>query len=120
MIGVILEVRPAPGRRDEYLDVAARLRVDPEEFDGFISVERFPGLTDPDKLLSLQFWRDEESLARRRNHEPHRAAQAHGRAGVFDDDRLRVLSVLRDDGPFDRRGQAPADSRAVHDAGARP
>ena len=27
--------------------------------DGFISVERFVSLTDPGKLLSLSFWRDE-------------------------------------------------------------
>jgi len=120
MIGVIFEVWPAPGRRDEYLDIAARLKADLEQFDGFVSIERFQSLTDPNKLLSLQFWRDEASLARWRNHEPHRAAQRHGRAGVFDDYRLRVVSVLRDYGAFDRREQAPADSRAAHEAGRRP
>lgn len=120
MIGVIFEVWPAAGRRDEYLEIAARLKADLEKFDGFVSIERFQSLADPAKLLSLQFWRDEESLARWRNHAPHRAAQAHGRAEVFDDYRLRVVSVLRDYGPLDRREQAPADSRAVHDAGARP
>jgi hypothetical protein len=31
--------------------------------DGFISVERFQSLTEPDKLLSLSFWRDEEAVA---------------------------------------------------------
>jgi heme-degrading monooxygenase HmoA len=120
MIGVIFEVWPAPGRRDEYLDIAARLKADLEQFDGFVSIERFQSLTDPNKLLSLQFWRDEASLARWRNHEPRRAAQRHGRAGVFDDYRLRVVSVLRDYGAFDRREQAPADSRAAHEAGRRP
>lgn len=119
MIGVIFEVWPAEGRRDEYLAIAARLKADLEKFDGFVSIERFQSLPDPNKILSLQFWRDEESLARWHNHAPHRAAQAHGRAEVFDDYRLRVVSVLRDYGPFDRREQAPADSRAVHDTGAR-
>jgi heme-degrading monooxygenase HmoA len=32
--------------------------------DGFISVERFQSLSDPDKLLSLSFWRDEEAVGR--------------------------------------------------------
>jgi heme-degrading monooxygenase HmoA len=118
MIGVIFEVWPAEGGRDEYLEIAARLKADLEKFDGFVSIERFQSLTDPTKILSLQFWRDEEALARWRNHAPHRAAQAHGRAEVFADYRLRVFSVLRDYGPFDRREQAPADSRAAHDAGA--
>jgi hypothetical protein len=42
-------------------------------------------------------------------------AQAKGRAGVFADYRLRIASVIRDYGMSERE-QAPADSRAVHDA----
>jgi hypothetical protein len=45
----------------------------------------------------------------------HRSAQEHGRDAVFDDYRLRVVSVLRDYGMFERREQAPADSRAWHE-----
>lgn len=58
MIAVIFEVRPADGRKEEYLAIAARMRPMLEQMDGFISVERFQSLTDPDKLLSLSFWRD--------------------------------------------------------------
>ena len=43
--------------------------------DGFISIERFQSLTKPDKLLSLQLWRDDACLAAWRNLEAHRAAQ---------------------------------------------
>jgi heme-degrading monooxygenase HmoA len=116
MIGVIFEVWPADGHREEYLDIAARLKPELEQSEGFISIERFQSLTDPGKLLSLQFWRDEECVLRWRNHTEHRAAQEHGRSTVFDDYRLRVVSVLRDYGMFERREQAPSDSRAVHDA----
>lgn len=31
--------------------------------DGFISIERFQSLSEPDKLLSLSFWRDEAAVA---------------------------------------------------------
>ena len=96
MIAVIFEVVPAPGKRQEYLDLAAKLRPDLEKLDGFISIERFASLTDETKLLSLSFWRDEEAVKRWRNLESHRAAQAKGRGGVFADYRLRVASVLRD------------------------
>lgn len=116
MIGVIFELWPADGHRQEYLDIAARMRPELEQFEGFISIERFQSLTDPRKLLSLQFWRDEECVLRWRNHAEHRAAQDHGRTTVFDDYRLRVVSVIRDYGLFDRREQAPADSRALYDA----
>lgn len=59
MITVIFEVIPTDGRKNEYLEHAARLRSELERMDGFISVERFQSLTQPDKLLSLSFWGDE-------------------------------------------------------------
>ncbi|MCP5156601.1 MAG: antibiotic biosynthesis monooxygenase [Ectothiorhodospiraceae bacterium] len=113
MIAVIFEVRPADGRTDEYLDHAAALRAELEHADGFVSVERFRSLTDPDKLLSLSFWRDEAAVAAWRNQTRHRESQSAGRGGVFADYRLRVAEVVRDYG-LDARDQAPADSRAAH------
>jgi heme-degrading monooxygenase HmoA len=113
MIAVIFEVVPAPGKRQEYLDLAARLRPELERIDGFISVERFASLTDESKLLSLSFWRDEDAVRRWRNLESHRAAQARGRGGIFAQYRLRVAGVIRDYGR-DRRKEAPQDSREAH------
>ena len=114
MIAVIFEVRPAPGRKDDYLAVAAGLRADLERVDGFLSIERFQSLSDPDKLLSLSFWRDEAAVAAWRNQAKHRESQAEGRAGIFADYRLRVAAVMRDYG-LSERGEAPADSRKLHD-----
>ena len=115
MIAVIFEVWPAEGRVDRYLDLAAALRDQLEKIDGFLSVERFRSLSDPDKLLSLSFWRDEEALARWRNQPAHRSAQGEGRSGVFSDYRLRIAGVIRDYG-LNERSEAPADSRTAHEA----
>jgi heme-degrading monooxygenase HmoA len=114
MIAVIFEVKPHPEKREAYLSAAAELRPILEKIDGFISVERFESLTEPGKILSLSFWRDEEAVARWRNVEQHRRMQEAGRRSYFTDYRLRVASVLRDYGKNDR-AQVPADSRAVHD-----
>lgn len=111
---VIFEVRPADGRKETYLAHAARLREHLEAIDGFISVERFQSITDPDKLLSLSFWRDEQAVAAWRNQERHRATQAAGRAGIFADYRIRVAAVIRDYGMTENREQVPEDSRAAH------
>ncbi len=116
MIAVIFEVVPAPGRKQEYLDLAAALRPELEKMDGFISIERFASLSDETKILSLSFWRDEEAVRRWRCLESHRAAQACGRGGVFADYRLRVAGVLRDYGMVER-AQAPADSRQTLERG---
>jgi heme-degrading monooxygenase HmoA len=113
MIAVVFEVWPASGRKDDYLAIAATLRAELERIDGFISVERFQSLTDPGKLLSLSFWRDEDAVQRWRNEAHHRESQAAGRAGVFADYRLRIASVVRDYG-MTQRAQAPGDSRAFH------
>jgi heme-degrading monooxygenase HmoA len=114
MIAVIFEVEPTDGRRDAYLDIAARLKPKLEAIDGFISVERFESLTTPGKVLSLSFFRDEAAVAAWRNTEDHRRAQAAGRGGVFADYRLRVARVLRDYG-MTERDEAPEDSRAAHE-----
>jgi heme-degrading monooxygenase HmoA len=114
MIAVIFEVWPASGAQAHYLDLAAALRCEPEAIDGFLSVERFRSLTDPEKLLSLSFWRDEAAIAAWRNRPNHRAAQAEGRSGVFAGYRLCIASVVRDYG-LAERDQAPADSRRLHD-----
>jgi heme-degrading monooxygenase HmoA len=113
MIAVIFEVWPRPERRDQYLAIAAELRAQLERIDGFISVERFESLSEPGKLLSLSFFRDEAAVSAWRTTVEHRAAQAAGRGGIFADYRLRVAAVLRDYG-MSARAEAPFDSRAAH------
>ena len=96
MIAVIFEFTAAPQRRQEYLDIAAALGAQVQGFDGFISIERFQSLGDPNRDVSLSFWRDEEAVRNWRNLRPHRAAQ-----------------VLRDY-THESRADARADSRKVH------
>jgi heme-degrading monooxygenase HmoA len=115
MIAVIFEVWPKAEHQQEYLDIAASLRPLLEQVDGFISIERFQSLSEPGKLLSLSFFRDEAAIAQWRQLEAHRAAQSAGRAAIFEDYRLRIAGVVRDYG-LNERAQAPADSRARHGA----
>lgn len=115
MIAVIFEVWPAAGNTPQYLELAAALKSELERIDGFISVERFRSITEPEKILSLSFWRDDQAVQAWRNNVAHRATQRKGRGGVFANYRLRVASVLRDYG-MQERAEAPADSKAVHGA----
>ena len=113
MIAVIFEVRPKPGRREEYLGLAAQLRPLLEKIDGFISVERFESLTEPGKILSLSFFRDEKAIEAWRNMQAHRVVQRKGREEVFENYRLRIAGVIRDYG-LNERDEAPPDSRSAH------
>ncbi|RSE96528.1 antibiotic biosynthesis monooxygenase family protein [Achromobacter aegrifaciens] len=110
MIAVIFEVEPAHGNPDPYLHIAASLIDELKAIDGFISVERFQSLSDPGKLLSLSFWRDEAAVQRWRTLESHRRAPEAGRGGVFANYRLRVAQVLRDYG-MNQRDAAPVARR---------
>jgi heme-degrading monooxygenase HmoA len=113
MIAVIFEVWIDPEHKQDYMDQAGKLRNLLGDIDGFISVERFQSLVEPDKLLSLSLFRDEDAVKKWRNTVEHREAQALGRNGYFLDYKLRITQVLRDYGMADRE-QAPADSKQVH------
>ena len=113
MIAVIFEVELHTAFKQDYLDIAASLKPMLSQIDGFISIERFQSLIDPDKLLSLSFWRDEQAILQWRTLEAHRLAQQQGRTLIFKDYRLRIADVSRDYG-MQQREQAPLDSQAFH------
>ncbi len=113
MIAVIFEAFPSKGKWDDYLQIAAQLKPELSKIEGFISVERFQSISDPEKVLSLSFWKNEESIMQWRNLELHRMAQKEGRVSIFDNYRLRVANVTRDYGKNERE-QAPSDSKIVH------
>jgi len=113
MIAVIFEFTPAEGRFPDYMALVDTLKADLAKAEGFISLERFESITNKGKFVSLQFWRDEESVRKWRNLQRHREAQKQGRGGIFKSYRLRIASVLRDY-TMDERAQAPEDSIKVH------
>ena len=67
MVAVIFEVVPAEGKKDEYFSMAEKLRPELSKVPGFISIERFQSVANPGKILSLSFWKNEESVAQWRN-----------------------------------------------------
>ena len=109
MYAVIFEVSPTKNWKDEYLQIASKLKDFLQNREGFISIERFQSLSDENKLLSLSFWEDEKSIEIWRNMFEHRIAQDKGNASVFKDYRIRVANVLRDY-TKEKREQAPKDS----------
>jgi hypothetical protein len=56
--------------------------------------ERSESLTEPGKILSMSFWRDEEAVRQWRTVEEHRRIQRAGRESIFADYRLRVAQVI--------------------------
>ena len=85
------------------------------EFERQVAVARIKQAMEvnPEKYLSLSFWRDEDAVKAWRNNFEHRAAQKRGRSEIFQNYRLRVSSVIRDYGMLERE-QTPEDSLAIN------
>jgi len=99
MFAVVFEVHPAPGKKDEYLGLAKRLKPLLESIDGFIDNERFESKRHEGWVLSLSIWRDEKAVVRWRSQGEHHRIQEQGRSGIFSDYHLRVCEVTADSHP---------------------
>jgi len=108
MMVVVFQVTMREGRTQDYFDLAAELRPELEQIDGFLSVERFESLAEPGKYVSLSFWRDQAAIERWRAERRHRAAQERGRREIFADFRISVAEVVRDYTLQERRAPLPA------------
>lgn len=97
MLLLLFEVTPREGHLDEYLETAARLRPALDAMGGCLFIDRYRSLARARTLLSFQVWRDEAALTRWRVDPEHHKAQALGRARVFEDYRLRVVAVTREE-----------------------
>ena len=109
MIAIIFEVFPKSRKKDEYLRLAAEMRSLVDQIEGFISVERFQSITNPNKLLSISFFENEAAVDEWRNLSAHRKMQSKGRKELFDDYDIKVVQVLRNYSMLDRK-EAPTDS----------
>jgi len=109
MIVVLFELQAMPGQNQTYVDLVNKLTPLLKPMEGFISIECFQSTLNPEKVMSVTTWRDEEAVVKWRNVSAHLAAQKAGRDKIFKDYRVRVASVIRDYG-LHQREQAPEDS----------
>jgi len=80
------------------------------EIQGFISVERFASQTTDGRFVAIGYFETEEAVAKWRNLQAHRRAQALGRSRFFSSYRLVMAQSLRDY-THDYRDQAPSYSK---------
>ncbi|WP_044200866.1 antibiotic biosynthesis monooxygenase [Flammeovirga sp. OC4] len=113
MIAVLFEVLPKEEQKQEYLEIASKLRPMLEEMEGFISIERFQSLQNPKKMLSLSYWKDEKSIETWRKNILHREEQAAGKNSIFSKYTIRVGQIIREY-TNESRKEAPEDSNRYH------
>lgn len=106
MVIVIFDYVIKEGQAERYFATAQSLVPQVETFDGFMGLERFQSRTQPNRYLTLVYWRDEQSIIPWRNHPNHKAAQALGKSEIFEDFRITVVNTLRSYTMSDRGGVA--------------
>ena len=106
MIVVIFEGTPREGKMEEYLARSPKYKAELSKIDGFISNDRYQHCSDPNKVLSVSFWKDEESIKRFRELEMHLKDEIDGREILFEDYRISIAKIFRDYS-LNERGDAP-------------
>ncbi len=117
MIFVLFEVTVKEEGMQEYLSLAAGLKDELLRADGFIRSERFAGLANERKLLSLSVWKSEQAVEKWRNLLTHRMSQRQGRERLFEQYTITIASQLRTYTETDR-AEAPEDSKDFFSAPA--
>jgi heme-degrading monooxygenase HmoA len=110
MIVMIFEFDVRPHEYEAYLNESTDLRPHLAGIPGFISVERFASQTTDGRFVAIGYFETEEAVAKWRNLEAHRRAQALGRSRFFSSYRLVMAHALRDY-THDCRDRAPSDSQ---------
>lgn len=99
---VVFEVVLREGVGQRYFDIAAELRPELENIEGFISIERFKSTVTDNKYVSLSFWESEDAIKAWRNHTGHQFAQEKGKSEIFSDFKISVGKVERQYEMMDR------------------
>lgn len=96
MIAVLFEANAVAEKQARYLELAAQLRSELDNVEGFIAIERFQSLTTEGKILSLSWWENEDAVLAWKRNTQHQAAQREGQETIFSHYRIRVAKVLRE------------------------
>ena len=96
MIAVLFEAMAVAEKRDRYFQLAEQLKPLLSDIDGFISIERFQSTTNPDKFISLSWWKDEEAIKHWKKNVHHKLAQDEGKSTIFSFYKINVLTSTRE------------------------
>ena len=94
MLVCIIEFGTLPGMAERNKELVTNLLVHAREHDGFISKETFTSRDNPDKVVTMSYWRDAESLRLWMRHEEHLKTIAIGRKELFSHYSIQVGEIV--------------------------
>ncbi|MDQ2736158.1 MAG: antibiotic biosynthesis monooxygenase [Pseudomonadota bacterium] len=96
MLVCLIEFGTLPGMAERNKELVTNLLVHARKHDGFISKETFTSRDNPEKVVTMSYWRDAESLRRWMRHEEHLKTIPIGRNELFSHYSIQVAEIVTD------------------------
>ena len=94
MLVCIIEFGTLPGMAERNKELVTNLLVHARQHDGFISKETFVSRDNPDKVVTMSYWRDAEALRLWMRHEEHLKTIPIGRNELFSHYSIQVGEIV--------------------------
>jgi heme-degrading monooxygenase HmoA len=108
MLAVIIEYELRPGVEAEFQEALAEMLARVREIDGFLGEDPCRSVAEPNKRVTISYWRDDAALAAWRTHPDHMRVKLLGQRKLLAWYRIRIARVERDYGvPADSEPAAP-------------
>lgn len=95
MIVVLFVVEFKKKMISEYLKLTETLHKELNKQEGFISLERYCSFESQNRMVSIQFWENEEAIIKWKNNKKHQEAMVIGLTKLFKNYSIHVLSEIR-------------------------
>ncbi len=96
MIICIIEFGVKPGKEEANTALGNALLPNLENIDGFISKETFESRSNPGKLISLSYWRDQDSLDRWNADRDHMKSKILGIKEIFSYYKIVISQMIKE------------------------
>jgi heme-degrading monooxygenase HmoA len=92
----IIEFATLPGMAERNRALVTELLVHARQLDGFISKESFTSRDNPEKVITLSYWRDAEALRAWMRHPEHRRIIPLGKGELFAHYSIQIAEITSD------------------------
>lgn len=96
MLICIIEFETLPGMDERRRELLVEMMAEAETIDGFLSKETFKSIDGTDKVVTLSYWRDAESLRNWMRHAGHRRAIVEGNQKLFSRYTIQLAEITSD------------------------
>jgi heme-degrading monooxygenase HmoA len=92
----LIEFGVRPGMEQKNMETVEHLLKEVVKVDGFLSKETFASRNEPGKLLTVSYWRDEQSLRAWMRNAEHVAGKKLGKEEIYSHYTIRIAEVQRE------------------------